>query len=46
LDAHKKVHSAEGKAWHCRAAGCNRTYFHAKSLKKHERTAHGLDLEM
>ena len=46
LDAHRKVHSAQGKIWQCRAPGCTRTYFHAKSLKKHERSAHQLDLDI
>jgi hypothetical protein len=46
LEAHKKVHAVDGKSWCCRAPGCTRTYFHAKSLRKHEKTVHGLDLEV
>lgn len=46
LEAHKKVHAVDGKSWQCRALGCTRTYFHAKSLRKHEKTVHGLDLEV
>jgi hypothetical protein len=46
LEAHKKVHAAEGRVWRCRMEGCARTYFHAKSLKKHERSAHDLDLDI
>jgi hypothetical protein len=42
FEDHQKVHAASGRNCRCTVPGCARAYFHAKSLRKHERMAHGL----
>jgi len=37
---HQKVHASVGRDCHCPVAGCNRAYFHSKSLRKHMRSVH------